>query len=817
VATFFSIQTFLVSETETKPQYVVTFPYLRKEHVSVFVDASLLASASVTWIDATRVELNTTVSPGQTITLRRTTPMSARLAEYFDGSTLTEDDLNDVTLQLLYLIQEFQDSTAAIAPGGPGTDIAQQILDTVLNSDVLARLTELIPLVDINAELTLRNALLNHTDWSLDRFRAKLIDSLESGLGAQAAEIVRVEELVVTAEQASALVVDGLLVRFGTNEADITNLWLASATADEAIAKVGLEVAARVRSDDLETLLTQSSFVSGIAATATASSATLSGINSYLVGTGSFANPGSGSLGGTVSILQQQAVLTANQLATEATFRQTLASMFGGTASNPASLASAIQTAWRTYADVNSTTASRVTTLESNRQPVFFRAVAPDWRTPEFAATPWSAAGFPRDSSWFREISPGFYVPYRWALLAAAPATALLYDTFGPYNGVPGMWIEVRNDETAVTQAALIQEIAETYVSLAGVGARIEEQLQAVYGADYGTINQRLESYVNPETGVLFTGWDVRINQTGAGGVPVIAGVGLGIQQDLNNPNRTSVSEFIVMADKFKVVRPPTFDVLTGALDMATAVTPFSVEADGTVKIDGKLLVQGSLSTYDGVAGRMTFTNIDANGDPLDPLGTRLVLPSSFNNWNASSSASPFVGGSNPQRFLMWAGAGQMTHNNAIWYVDTDGNGLFKGKVSGDNITASIQAIVPVQWNGSVVPAAAAATLVQFTLAAPKPTGEAHTPVLMLSLNVQSTSSGNGALLTKLDRLVGGSWVTFHTGQLNQGSGFGINHALSALAPTTTAQETYRLTVQEVTSGDRLVVQGVTGFCIGVR
>lgn len=874
---YYSIQTY-AHPGGANADFVIPFPYILRSDVVVFIGGVAAPSTDYVWMDDGTIRIIPEVSMGLQTVFRRFTKKDKRWADYHDGATLGEDDLNIVTRQLLYINQELYDYLIAAGstsppPGGVGNPggggetgpdgLVDQVIAELLASQLFKNLIEAIDLIDINAE-TIMSAVVNtHTRWGEDRRYDGLIKQLSAGLGAIDARYTEVHEEVVSETAARVTAIEALQSRFNGSEADIINLQETIATNELATAEkisvmqskidgntaligtingtyatktyvetyVQTQMGAAFAPAAFNGYLNASSVIQGIRTKADAERATVEGITSYLVGSGFTRNadgsinwgaPGNGSLAQSLSAVQQTVNLHASQLSTEAQFRQSLASRFSpGNAGNPAALTSAIEQAWKTYADSQSTTASRVTVLESNRQPVFFRASAPNWTAAEFTGGPFATNGFPENSTWYREIQPGFYVPYVWKLVTTAPSGTYSYGNFGPY-GSPvkaGMWIEIKNRATVDAVGALATTVESTYVREDEVGAKIENQLQSVLGPNYASINERLDSWIN-SNGLMYSGWQVRINQTGGSGVPTVAGVGLGMQNDPNNPNAQSVSSFIVMADRFAVVKPPSgTDYINGTVDPSKAIVPFIIDATtGTVGINGKLIVKGTLSAYDGAVGRLVVTQLDGNGNQVDPNGTRLVLPSNQNNWNASPGASPFTGGSNPQRFLIWAGTGTMNHNNAKFYVDTDGNARFDGEVSAKNIVEKFQQITTINWSGAVL-CDTTRTVTTFTLPGPLRSSETHTPLVSATLNIQSVSGDNGAMQIAIQRLDSASqqWIEVYTGQLNQGNGFGINHALNAVLPPTNKAETYQFVVRNAQYGHRLKVQGIVGFCMGIR
>ena len=84
--------------------FVVTFPYLSRSHVSVKVDETPVA---FTWVNNTLVRLSEIPLAGSVVRISRHTPFDRSLVDFVHGGRLAEDDLDTTTLQILYLLQEY--------------------------------------------------------------------------------------------------------------------------------------------------------------------------------------------------------------------------------------------------------------------------------------------------------------------------------------------------------------------------------------------------------------------------------------------------------------------------------------------------------------------------------------------------------------------------------------------------------------------------------------------------------------------------------------------------------------------------------------
>ena len=79
-------------------QYTIGFPYIRKEHVKVFVN---YVDTTFTFANDTTAQLSSAPANGVRVEVRRVTPADNVLVDYTDGSTLTAADLDTNALQQL--------------------------------------------------------------------------------------------------------------------------------------------------------------------------------------------------------------------------------------------------------------------------------------------------------------------------------------------------------------------------------------------------------------------------------------------------------------------------------------------------------------------------------------------------------------------------------------------------------------------------------------------------------------------------------------------------------------------------------------------
>jgi hypothetical protein len=88
-------------------QFTIGFPYIRREHVKVYV---AYVDTAYTYVNNTTVQLAAAPGAGIRVEVRRVTPFASVLVDFADGSTLVAADLDTSNLQHLYLEQELDDN-----------------------------------------------------------------------------------------------------------------------------------------------------------------------------------------------------------------------------------------------------------------------------------------------------------------------------------------------------------------------------------------------------------------------------------------------------------------------------------------------------------------------------------------------------------------------------------------------------------------------------------------------------------------------------------------------------------------------------------
>lgn len=880
----------------TDPVYTFNFPYIHTDHVYVYVDGTLLLYSPTTvagrWEFAgpQQVRINATLPAGTKVVIRRFTRKDSRLAEYSDGSVLTEFDLNILARQYLYLIQELYDylggvNTGNPLPGGPGIGlgdpdgetptIIDEIINELLQSQLFQDLVELIELVDINAETVLANTLAIHEQWGRDRTYEGLIRELDSGLADVDARITQERIERIDGDSAQATLITAVQARMGAAEADIITNATSIASVDSALtsyitvaesrfdgaeARIGTiettyasldytetfvqsQLDARFAPAALSGALNATSVIQGILARNDADAASIASVASYIAGSGVTMNPDGtlnwpdfnsaspGSIAKSLATAQTTLSIHASQLAATSSLRTALASAFapGTNVDDPAAmngLVSAMQDEWETYADVHSTTAQAVQTLQSNTRPILFRTTAPNPYT-DAGFEPYRVNGFPDGTLWYK-TSGNTVRPFWWD---ADRTSASGYDvTYGPFRDAsnvprPGIWLPATDAHLEEVLGARIDNVTETSVFRDRVDARIENKLVTTFfgpspttGENISAVNaisQRLVSYIDAEEGSMYSSWNVRINQYHGSGTPVIAGVGLGMQTDLNNPERSSVSQFIVMADQFALIKPVSVP-LEGSPDLSTVEVPFVIDGPRNKVIVNSTLLARSMRLLDGYGGRLVFTEMNPiTMEPVSATGPRLVLPSSTSNWNASNSASPFAGGSNPQRFLLWAGSGTMNHNNATFYVDTDGNAFFGGEVDADNVNGSMSDAKGLSVSANVTAPAGGALVQVGGIQTLQGSSRSRKVMAVVSISMFGSGQYAGRGVLQMKAASSGSWTTVADSTIS--IPYGGTLSLSGGLPSAVAGDVELRVMIGAFDGYEPTTNGYSGIFMAVR
>ena len=106
------------SSAQGTTDFTFTFPYIKEEHIEVFLNYSKITQGSgsaqyqvITNVSPKLIRLNTGIaSANLRVEVRRNSSLGTPLVDYADGSTLTANDLDTSALQSLYIDQELKDN-----------------------------------------------------------------------------------------------------------------------------------------------------------------------------------------------------------------------------------------------------------------------------------------------------------------------------------------------------------------------------------------------------------------------------------------------------------------------------------------------------------------------------------------------------------------------------------------------------------------------------------------------------------------------------------------------------------------------------------
>jgi hypothetical protein len=139
----------------TNRDFVVPFPYISRNHVTVSVNGT---GVPFTWLTAGTIRTDTAPANGATVRVQRTTP-STPLTDFADGDGNYEAALDIAALQPLYRVQELEDFVTEASLGGAAA-VASSITfapaGTIAATNVQAAIVE--AMADLRAELAPKDA-----------------------------------------------------------------------------------------------------------------------------------------------------------------------------------------------------------------------------------------------------------------------------------------------------------------------------------------------------------------------------------------------------------------------------------------------------------------------------------------------------------------------------------------------------------------------------------------------------------------------------------------------------------------------------------
>jgi len=144
--------------------------------------------------------------------------------------------------------------------------------------------------------------------------------------------------------------------------------------------------------------------------------------------------------------------------------------------------------------------------------------------------------------------------------------------------------------------------------------------------------------------------------------------------------------------------------------------------------------ITANMGTVNG--GTFKTHTLDANGNVTHPTEFRAEI-SNVGDWP------------------LWIGSGSKTANNAVVWIDRQGNAAFKGKVNAGNVVGQFQSATAINWSGALSTGTEYQTVHTFTLPAPLVVGNSHIPVLSVTLRMTEPVEG---LQIVLEQQVASVW-----------------------------------------------------------
>lgn len=841
------------------PRFTVPFEYLKQAHIHAFTGETedTVQPARIQWVSPTVVELP--ADAGDIIVLRRFTPIDSLAVSFRNGANLPAKDLRTAMLQLLYAQQESHDAAGGrgdstpAPPGNSGQASVNHLIDQVLASPALQDLLTRIPLIDMNAGALAEEILRSHQQHNISRdfFEVKrdygdklssasskiaLLEADGRTVASQVTELfsrvrtantdaaaryselieaiaaetqartIKQEELHAQFEAANQQTSAALTQRVDQVAADAESalasteqrlgaqLGEARAQQEQALQAEATQLRASIRQQDAKLVAYQGQ-VSGqlrsVEQAADGLRAGLSTLESGLV-------QAQGSIAG----VQHQQQLSAAESQAAADERRTLAARLDAVPNEIdariSPVAAGFEQRLNTEASRREALAGRVDTLSVNTFPVYFGVQPP--QAPE--------GGFKVGSFWVYTPDSGRYHTRTW-------------------NG--SAWVDVDIADNTPT-GALIRNLQQTKITAQQAEAIASTQLQAFKDGQFAAIRQEFNVVAGQHAGMYQqwqAGWSIKINAGTINGAPVVAGIAL-------SANPQTGSDFIVSADRFAVVHPQ----YTQGGQLAQVKVPFIVghiNGQTTVGINGQLVVDGSVT-----ADKITCNNLSALSANLGEVNGGTFRTHTLDAEGNVTDPNEFRAEiSNQGQWPIWVGAGVKTENNAVFWVDRQGNSGFDGVVSASNIAGTFQRTQVIRWQGHVelphlIPGqyAQMPELMQFTLGSPLFAGSQHTPMIHLSPFFNNGADIMAAVHLILEQRVGTEWVFIQSTAFRPQSVINAQNEwtpvpwasgqpILAIGEDTTQTSTYRLRgcveVFHNSSNGSVVLTSVRGVAIGIR
>lgn len=617
----------------------VPFPYIAPQDVEVRVNGSLVPTLE--WVTQSRLRLATPPGAGATVEVRRNTPISQALVDFQNGAILTEEDLNLAIRQLLFNQQEIEafyqgKLEQAIVRVGNANGVTtspegllNELASMVLGSALLATFQQRINDIDNNAALiTILDGSLQQTNaaianplsgnsalkTALDTLRTDhnslvgVVNGLINlGNGAGIATVIQNEtDARIAGDTALAATIALIGAKSGDALSFILDLTKVKVSPTESLGSRLTTIASSIANNAAAITTEQNARTTAISAEATArqqlGAALQTAINNETAAR-------------TAAITNEQNA-RATAIAAEASARQQLSATLTNSINNESSTRAAAIIAEQ---NARATAISSEATARQN----LAAALTADIATVSAQVSAESTARVNGDNALASTIS----------LIGAkngAGNAFILSDTTVQLTGgvslasrLTGLQTQISSNTSAIineqtTRAnAISAETSVRNTQIAALKLDLENQIASVSAAvsTEATTRASQDSALSTQINTVSTNLNglsatVSTISTSVDGLLARYGVTLNVNgyiTGFSQNNSGVTSDFIIMADKFKVVSP--------------GVTPrdiFTVDADGVsmngnVKINGGLIVSGTVGTGSLAANAVTQFDQELN------------------------------------------------------------------------------------------------------------------------------------------------------------------------------------------------------------
>ena len=220
----FSYQNYTGDNTTT--QFSIPFTYQAESEISVTVDG--VAETGLTFPSSSTVELTSAPATGTLVQVRRTTDLTARAVDFASGSVLTEEDLDDSSIQVFHAAQEANDRVGdtigldTTNRWDAGGNIIKNVGDPINNTDAVNKQFLAANLPDIT---TVAGIAQDVTD----------VAGIASDVTAVAADATDIGTVATDIADVSTNATN--IASINTNAANIADIQNASANATTATTK----------------------------------------------------------------------------------------------------------------------------------------------------------------------------------------------------------------------------------------------------------------------------------------------------------------------------------------------------------------------------------------------------------------------------------------------------------------------------------------------------------------------------------------------------------------------------------------------------